>query len=300
MNTATRQLSKMRSFLLWAFVVVWFSEMILWGVRPLAESWTLFWQQLPPEDPQLASALYITHALESTVKGALGVLAVYAVRSGNPAVRLALFVPMALVPPLNLAFQFRAQGFPVGPTTVGTVFSLILWGSFLLFRDHAGEPPKAAARPEPSRWQTFRTIWLIANATLLTAAAALFLLAPDTGLRVIFPCLTASLDVSRGVPPGLTHGLMAVGTHVMAVSIAVWIAIGYAPSHPTSRQAVMAANLLLTGLIVVLPLRQILQDFGQSCAGASLLRFAVPWFTAWVVYVGVSYRISRNKDARRD
>lgn len=294
MNSATQHLSKMRTFLLCAFVVVWFSEMILWGVRPLAESWTLFWQQLPPDDPQLASALFITHALEATVKGALGVLAVYALRSRDPAVRLALFVPMALVPPLNLAFQFRAQGFPAGPTTVGTVFSLILWGSFLLFRDRTGEQAKAPGQPETSRWQTFQTIWLVANATFLTAAAALFLFTPDAGLRAIFPCLTASLDGSHGVPPGLTHGLMAVGTHVLAVSIAVWIAIGYTQSNPTARQAVIAASLLLTGLIVVLPFREILQDLGQSCARSSLLLYAVPWFTAWVMYVGTFYWIRKK------
>jgi len=284
MNTATRQLSKVRSFLLWAFVVVWFSEMILWGVRPLAESWTIFWQQLPPDDPQLASALYITHALEATVKGALGVLAVYALRSRYPAVRTALFVPMALVPPLNLAFQFRAQGFPVGPTTVGTVFSLILWGSFLFFRDRTAEPVKPTGQASSSRWQTFEPIWLVANAALLTAAAGLFLFAPEAGLRAIFPCLAASLNNSSGIPPGLTHGLMAVGTHVLAVSIAVWISIGYEPSNPTTRKAAMAASPLLIGLIVVLPWRQIMQDFGQSCAVSSVLVYALPWFAAWVIY----------------
>jgi len=290
MNTTTPPLSKVRTFLLWAFVVVWFSEMTLWGVRPLAEVWTLFWQQLPPDDPQLAAALYITHALEATAKGALGVLAVFALRSRNPSVRTALFVPMALVPPLNLAFQFRAQGFPLGPTTVGTVFSLILWGSFLFFKDRAGDSPRASGVSAPLRWQSFQTIWLGANATLLTAAAALFLFAPESGLRAIFPCLSATLDASRGAPPGLTHSLMAVGTHVLAVSIAIWIATACARCNPTARRAAMAASTLLTGLIVLLPLRQIALDLGRSCAAASLLLYAVPLFAAWLIYATTSYR----------
>jgi len=291
MNAAALPLSKVRSFLLWAFVVVWFSEMVLWGVRPLAENWTIFWQQLAPEDPQLASALFITHELEATVKGALGVLAVYAVRSTSPAVRLALFVPMALVPPLNLAFQFRAQGFPAGPTTVGTVLSLILWGSFLFFRDRTTNPARPTQRANVFPWPLFETVWLIANAVLLTATAGLFLFAPEAGLRAIFPCLVASLAGASGVPPGLTHGLMAVGTHLLAVSVAIWIAVGYSRSNPTTRRAVMTAGALLASLIVILPLRQIMQDFGQACAGSSLLVYALPWLLAWAIYGGVRYRV---------
>jgi hypothetical protein len=292
MSSTAPPLSKMRTFLLWALAVVWFSEMTLWGVRPLAEVWTRFWQQLPPADPQLTSALYITHALEAAAKGALGVLAVFALRSRTPSVRSALFVPMALVPPLNLAFQFRAQGFPLGPTTVGTVLSAILWGSFFLFKDPSDQPSGPSA---PSRWESFQSLWLGANATLLTLAASLFLFAPDTGLRSIFPCLSGSLDASRGVPPGLTHSLMAVGTHVLAVSIATWIATAASRRHPIVRKAAIAASTLQAGLLCVLPLRRIALDLGRACAASSLLIYAVPLLAAWVVYAVVSYRVTMTQ-----
>jgi hypothetical protein len=293
MSSTTPRLSRMRTFLLWALAIVWFSEMTLWAVRPLAEVWTRFWQQLPPDDPQLATALYITHALEAAAKGALGVLAVFALRSGKPSVRGALFVPMALVPPLNLAFQFRAQGFPPGPTTVGTVLSCILWGSFFLFKERADQVPAATDRPgiaAPSQRESFQFAWLGANATILTLAASLFLFAPDAGLRAIFPCLAGWLDASRGVPPGLTHGLMAVGTHVLAVSIALWIATASVRRRPTVRRAGIAASTVLAGLVCVLPLRQIAVDLGRACAVSSLLIYALPLFAAWVLYAAVWYR----------
>jgi len=299
MTTEILQLSKMRTFLLWAFVIVWFSEMTLWGVRPLAEVWTLFWQQLPPDDAQLTSALYITHALEATAKGALGVLAVFAIRSRNPTVRIALFIPMALVPPLNLMFQFRAQGFPLGPTTVGTTFTIILWGSFFLFKDRADASSKESVilhQSTRSRLEIFQAIWLGVNAIILTVAASLFLFAPATGLRAIFPCMSASLEVA-GEIQGLIHSLMAVGTHVMAISIAVWIATAFASSNPTIRQAAIAASTLLTFLIVILPLREIALELGRTCATSSLLIFAIPLFIAWMVYQLVLYRSNITQSA---
>lgn len=288
------RLSRWRTFLLWALAVVWFSEMTLWGVRPLAEWWTRFWQQLPPNDPQLTSALYIIHALEATAKGALGVLAVFALRSRRPSVRTALFVPMALVPPLNLIFQFRAQGFPAGPTTVGTVLSAILWISFFLLKDGAETPPAVESRrhPTPSRWASIQPIWLGANGAFLALGALLFLFAPDSGVRSIFPCLSRSLDASAAVPPGLRHSLMAVGTHLSAVVIATGIATAYSRRLPTVRHAVTAAGIVLAGLMCLLPLLQIGMDFGWPCATSSLLVYAVALLASWLTYGAVAYRVS--------
>jgi hypothetical protein len=301
MTSTVPQLSRMRTFLLWALAIVWFSEMALWAVRPLAETWTRFWQQLPPDDPRLTTALYITHALEASAKGALGVLAVFALRSGSPSVRTALFVPMALVPPLNLAFQFRAQGFPLGPTAVGTTLSLILWGSFFFFKDSADQPPAAAdpaGRSAPWRWESFQAVWLGATAAVLTLAAALFLFAPDRGLRSIFPCLAQSLDASRGVSAGLTTSLMAVGTHVLAVSIAIWIAAASVRRRPTVRQAGIVSSTLLAALVCVLPLRQIALDLGRVCALSSLLVYAILLFAAWVIYAAASYLVRMTAGLR--
>jgi len=287
------RLSNVRTFLLWALAIVWFTEMALWGVRPLAEVWTRFWQQLPPEDSRLTAALYITHAFEAAAKGALGVLAVFALRSNSPSVRSALFVPMALVPPLNLAFQFRMQGFPVGPTTVGTVLSTILWGSFFLFKDGQETGPAVTERVDwsaRSRWDSFQGAWFGANAAILTIVASLFLLAPETGLRSTFPCLSGLLDSSRPVPSGLTSSLMAVGTHLMAVSIATWIAASSSRGDSTVRQAVAAASAVQAGVLCVLPLREMAVELGPGCARSSLITYAIPLFVSWALYATLAHR----------
>jgi len=283
----------MRTFLLWALAVVWFSEMALWAIRPLSEWWTVFWQQLPPDDPQLTSALYLTHALEACAKGALGVLAIFALRSGSPSVRSALFVPMASVPPLNLAFQFRAQGFPLGPTTVGAVLSAILWGSFFSFRDPVVPAPvgiEAAGPPGPTRPATVQRAMLGATGVLLTLAASMFLFVPRAGLRLVFPCLSAPLASAGGVPPGLTHSLMAVGTHVSAVTLAIWIAATNGRIDPTVRRAAAASSATLLFLVALLPLRGIGLELGRACASSSVLVLAIPLLAAWAIHGLVSDR----------
>jgi hypothetical protein len=59
-----------------------FSDMVF-GFQPLSKVWTNFWHIIPPENPQLAAALYITLAVAAPTKGA-----VYCRR--NPALRKAL------------------------------------------------------------------------------------------------------------------------------------------------------------------------------------------------------------------
>jgi len=154
------QLNRIRTFLFGALAFVWFGEMALWGFQSFSEVWTNVWKMTPPENPQLATALSLTHAFEAPLKGALGVLAVFGLRSKNPSARTALFLSMALVPPLNLAFQFREQGYPLGSTVVATVFSTILWGSFFLFREPVQQPEQRATinsgQLHPSRWEVFQ------------------------------------------------------------------------------------------------------------------------------------------------
>src|SRR4051794_41115645 len=96
-----------------------------------------------PDNPQLAAALYITHAFEGPLKAALLVLALFGLLSGNASARTALFVSMSLVPPINIAFHFRAQGFPLSSMTIAAVLSSILWASFLLIGNPRSRPNEA-------------------------------------------------------------------------------------------------------------------------------------------------------------
>lgn len=293
MTSSPARLNRPRTLILWALAVVWFAEMALWGLRPLSEIWMRFWGTLAPDDPQLATGLYLTHAFEAAAKGALGVLAVYALRSRTPLVRSALFVPMALVPPLNVVFQFRAQGFPLKPTVIGATLSVILWETFFLFKDDAEQSSRMADAVTPSRvslWNSFKHVWFVANAIVLTLAAALFLFAPDTGLRLTFPCFSGLVDGARTVPSGLTLAGLAVGTHLTAVATATWIAAVYSPNSTTVRQAVAAANTLHAALLCMLPLLQLALEAGRSCATSSLLIYSIPLLGGWLVYAALSYR----------
>lgn len=293
MSSDAAQRSKLRNFLFWALLVVWFGEMTLWGVRPLSEMWTRVWQIALPADPGLATALYLTHAFEAAAKGALGVMAVYALRSSSPLARSGLFASMALVPPLNLAFQFRAQGYPLRATIIGTVFSVILWGSFFLSSDRGGEPRRttgAAAAVPPSPWESFERIWFAANAAILTLLASLFLFVPDAGLALTFPCLSHSAISVRGAPSALTLAGMGVGTHLLSVAAATWIATIYSRTNATLRRAVAGASTVHAGLLCALPLSGLALDAGRACATSSLLVYSVPLFAGWLLRDALSYR----------
>ncbi len=296
MSATAPRLSRTRNFLFGAFIIVWFGEMALWGVRPLSELWTRVWQIAPPADPQLATVFYLTHAFEAAAKGARGVLAVYGLRSRDSTVRSALFVSMALVPPLNLAFPFRAQGFPARATTIGTMFSLILWGAFFLFRDRAGEPRRSTDAPEGlfrSRGQALQQSWFAVNAAVLTLAAAPFLFAPDRGLALAFPCLFGLSVTTRGVPSGVTLTGMNVGTHLLALATATWLATAYVRRYATLGRAVAAASTLHAGLLCGVPLTQLALAAGRDCATSSLLVYSVPLFAGWLLYDGSSYLAAR-------
>src|SRR5512147_253037 len=171
-QSSAPQLSRMRTFLFGALAFVWFAEMVQWGFLASSGGWQNIWKDFPPEAPQLATVLLITHAIRAAAKGALGAMAVFGLRSKNPAARTALFVSMALVPPLNIVFPCRADGFPLGTTAVAVIFSTILWVSFFLFR----EPVQHSKQKEPngsvqfpsSRWETVQFAWFAVNSAALT------------------------------------------------------------------------------------------------------------------------------------
>ncbi len=292
---STPQLSRIRTLLFGAFAFVWFSEMMLWGFQTLSKMWTYVWNIIPPANPQLALALSITQAVEAPVKGALGILAVFGLRSKNPTARTALFLSMALVPPLNIAFPFRADGFPVGSMAVATVFSTILWASFFLLRERAQQPGQGGTRSSsqlpPSRWEIFQYIWFAANSAALTLMAFLFLFGPGTALHFVFPCLSTLLNTSQAELSSLIRSNLASGTHLLALATASWIATAYCRSNPTLRHAVTLASTLNAGLFCLIPFRQLILEVGGSCATSSILVSFVPLLVGWVLYAAFSYGV---------
>jgi len=287
------QLSRIRTLLFGVMVFVWFSEMVLWGF--FSEMWTNVWKMIPPENLQLATALFITHAVEAPAKGALGVLAVFGLISKNPFARTALFLSMALIPPLNIAFQFREQGFPLRSTAVATVLSIILWGSFFLFKEPIQQPEQrrttGSGQLPPSRWEIFQYVWFAANAAALTLMSFLFLFGPRTALNFIFPCLSSLLNTYEGGLSSLIVSNLGIGAHLLVLATATWIATVYCRSNPTLRQAVTIASTVNAGLLILLPLRRIVLEFGGDCATSSILIAFVPLFVGWVLYAAYSFRI---------
>lgn len=284
---AAPPLSRIRTFLFWALAVVWFSEMLFLGFPFLTKVWSYLWQVELPEDPQLTSVLFATWAVGAPVKGALGVMAVFGLRSRSPFTRAALFASMALVPPLNIVFPFRQQGFLLGPVAVATTLSTILWGSFFLIRERAGQPERPLP---PSRWPMLQDVWLAANAAVLTLTALLLLFGTKTALNLLFPCLSGWLSANAGVLAGPIHTGMAAGTHWLALATAAWLATVYGRRHPTLRQAMTISLTVHAGLVCLFPLRRILLELGGACAVASVLVPYMLLFVAWVVYAVASSR----------
>jgi hypothetical protein len=273
--------------------------MVLWGFRSFSEVWTIVQKMIPPDDPQLATALFITHAARAAAKAALGVMAIFGLRSKKPTVRTALFLSMALVPPLNLAFQFREQAFPPGQTVAAAVLSAILWGSFLLFREPAGQPKQKAragsAQLPSSWWEIFQYIWFAVNAAVLTLMAILFLFWPKTALSFIFPYLSNLLNTEDAGLSSLIASALTSGAHLFALAAASWIATIYFRSHPTLRHAMTVVSTLHAGLLCFGPLRQISQSAGRPGAASSGLALFVPFLVGWMLCAAFSYRVKRQK-----
>lgn len=292
------QLSRIRTLLFGAMAFVWFSEMMLWGFQTLSKMWTNTWI-IASEDARLAMALYITHSLHAPAKGALGVMAVYGLMSKNPFTRAALFVSMALVPPLNLAFPFRAQGFPLAWVVIPTTLSLILWGAFFAFKEPVRQPDQGqasgAGQSPPSPWEAFQYFWFAANSAALTVLASLCLFWPTTALNLVHPCFSGWLNAEPGRVPSLVYSGMATGTHLLALAVASWIATVYCRSQPALRRAVAMASTVHAGLFIIFPLRQITTELGGSCATSSILFAFVPLFVGWLLYAAFSYREERSR-----
>jgi hypothetical protein len=283
-TSAPSPLNGVRTFLLVGLAVVWCGEGLLTGVQPLAEGWTRFWKMFPPGDPTLVAALYTTHAFEAPLKAGLFVLAAFALGSGNPSVRTPLFVSMSLVPPINVAFHFRAQGFPLVPTTIGTTLSAILWGSFLLTREPVEGPPSRPAE----RGDTLARVWFGFSAALMASLGVLCLLAPRTALYRMFHCLSLVFDAQRGQIDSLTVSMLAAGSHLTALATAGWFAAArYRTSRPL-RQAIAFSMLAMTALMCALPLRQVVEQGGWTCARSPILLPFVVLLLGWAAYGAAS------------
>jgi len=287
------RLSIVRNVLFVGLALVWFTEMLFMGFPFLSKIWTDLWQVIPPKDPQIQSALSISWAIAAPEKGALFVMAVFGVISKNPSTRTALFASMSLVPPLNIAFPFRQQGFIFGPVMVATVLSAILWGSFFLFKEPSLQTKhnetKDSIRLPLTRWEIFRYAWFGLYSSVLTIMAFLCLFAPATALKFIFPCLSGLLN--KGGHASLIHTNMANGTHLLAVAIACWLATIYCRTNPTLRKALTIACTLHAALFIVFPLRQLVTEFGINCATSSMLIVFVPLFIGWLIYLAFSYKV---------
>jgi hypothetical protein len=277
-------LSRVRTFLFGGLALVWFGEMLFTGVQPFAETWTTFWKMYAPDNPELATALYITHAFEAPLKAALLVLALFGLLSRNPSARTALFVSMSLVPPINIAFHFRAQGFPLSSMTIATVLSSILWLSLFVIREPAQqvEPSEATGL-----WEISRSAWFALSASVLTVLASLFLFAPNTVLYWEFPCLSDVFDAHQGELASLSVSTLAAGSHLTALATATWFATARSRSNRTLRQAITLASIAYAGFVCLLPLRQIVSHPGWNCSTSPVLIPFVPLLVGWVIYAAV-------------
>ena len=283
----TPQLSKVRTFLFGALAFVWFAEMVQWGFLASTGGWQNIWKDIAP---QLTTALLITHAIRAAAKGALGVMAVFGLRSKSPTVRTALFISMSLVPPLNIIFPHRADGFPLGTTAVAAVFSAILWISFFLFKEPV-QQSRDSIQISPSRWETIQYLWFSVNSIILTLAAVFFLSAPTAAMDFIFPSLSDLLHTYETGLASMTSSNLSSGTHLLALAIASWAATLYGRSNPSLRRAMTVACFVHAALICLLPLRRVVLEIGGSSAASSILIAFAPLFVGWLLYAAFSYNI---------
>jgi len=290
-QSPTPQLSKARTFLFGALAFAWFTEMVQWGFLASTGGWQNIWKDVAP---QLTTALLVTHAIRAAAKGALGVMAVFGMRSKNPAARTTLFVSMSLVPPLNILFPCRADGFPLGTTAVAAIFSVILWTSFFLFKEPVQQSRESIQSPS-SRGEIVQYVWLAVNATVLTLMSLFFLSTPRTALDFIFPSLSGLLHTYEAGLSSMTSSNLSSGTHLLVLAIASWVAMIYGRSNPSLRQAMTAANFVHAALICFLPLRRVVLEIGESSAVSSMLLAFVPILIGWTVDAAFLYRVEIKK-----
>jgi hypothetical protein len=281
------QLSKVRTFLFWCLALVWFSEMLFLGVPFFNRIWVELWQVAPPQDSELATASLLTGMAGAPVKGAFFVMAVWGIRSTNPSTRTALFVSMSLVPPFNVAMPFRYQGFVLGPVLVGSILSAILWLSFFLFREPYRQPEqKIKENPgqlSSSGWEIFQYILFAISSIAITVLALLFLFFPKTALTLGFPCIPNLLNSSPTDLSGMIYHSMASGTHLLALSIGLWIATLNCRRNPSLRQAMTITMIVFTALFFIFPIRQMIAAFGINRIPTSILIGFAFLFVGWLI-----------------
>jgi hypothetical protein len=288
------QLSKVRTFLFWCLAIVWFCEMLFLGVPFLNSVWIELWHVAPPPDSELATASLLTGMVGAPVKGAFFIMAVWGIRSTNPSTRTALFVAMSLVPPFNVAMPFRYQGFVLGPTLVGSILSVILWVSFIFFKEPYRQTEQKAnespGRSHFSGWETFQYILFSITSIVITALAILFLFFPKTALALSFPCMPKLLDSSQADLPGMIYHSMASGTHLLALSIGSWIATANRRRNPSLRQAMTITIMVFTALFFIFPISQMIAAFGINCIPPFILYVFTVLLSGWLIYA-ISKRV---------
>ena len=221
-------------------------------------------------------------------------MAVFGLRSKNPATRTVLFISMSLVPPLNIIFPCRADGFPLGTTAVAAIFSVILWTSFFLFKEPVQRSRYSVQLP-PSRGEIVQYVWFAVNATVLTLAALFFLSAPRAALDFIFPGLSGLLHTYETGLASMTSSNLSSGTHLLSLAIASWIATVYCRSNPALRQTITVASIVHAGLICLLPLRRVILEIGGSSATTSILVAFAPLLAGWLFYAVFSSKVEPKK-----
>ena len=289
------KLSKVRTFLFWCLAIVWFCEMLFLGVPFFNRVWLEFWQVAPPDDSQLADASMITGAVGAPVKGAFFLMAVYGLLSKNPSTRTALFISMSLIPPLNVAFPFRYQGFVLGPTLVGSVLSMVLWVSFIVFKESyrqtEGMLKEKSNRSTVSGWRVYQLILFAVTSIVITALAFIYLFLQKTDLHLSFPCLPGVANSSQELP-GMIYHSMASGTHLLGLAVGSWIATVNCQRNSSLRKAMTIANTAFFALFFIFPIRHLITSFGMECImNLAMYGFAL-LFIAWVVYSAFSIRVS--------
>ena len=281
-------LSKVRTFLFWCLAVVWFCEMLFLGVPFLNRVWIELWHVTPPDDLQLATASLLTGMVGAPAKGAFFVMAVWGIRSANASTRTALFVSMSLVPPFNVAMPFRYQGFVPGPILVGSILSAVLWVSFFLSREPYRQPEqriKGNINQLPSSgWGFFQYMTFAITSIAITVLAFLFLFFPKTALTLSFPCMPDLINSSQADLPGMIYHSMASGTHLLALSIGLWIATVNCRRNPSLRQAITITMIVFTALFFIFPIRQLIASFGVNCIPSSILIAFALLLAGWLIY----------------
>ncbi|HMN29646.1 MAG TPA: hypothetical protein PKE45_15965, partial [Caldilineaceae bacterium] len=171
----------------------------------------------------------------------------------------------------------------------------ILWGSFFLVREPTEQPEQqgatASSQLPPSRGEVLQYGWFAFNSAILTLLALLFLFWPRAALDTSLPALSSLLNTYEGELSSLIASNLGVGSHLLALATASWIATAYCRSNPTLRQAVTVASTLNAGLMCLLPLRQMGLEFGLSSVLSSILILFVPLLAGWVLYLAFSHRV---------